>query len=390
MKTHFPEFFPPSETDFKDFWSRGIISLDANVLLNAYRYTEETQKKLFEILDKIGDRLWLSNQAAFEFLSNRRNVILGQKSQFANLEKYADSMKKHAKDGISKNLNFRYHPTIDKEEIFGAIELTLDEIAEKAKKLSDEYPHSLEEDSVLEYYLARFEGKVGEPFEQQELDAVIKEGKQRFSKEIPPGYEDNLKPEETRYGDLILWKQLINKGKEMNLPILFVTDDDKEDWWRIVKRQTLGQREELTKEMRVEGGVPFYMYSVHRFLKYAKEYLEVDVSESQIDEAENMRDDNSDIAPERPKVSLLDVAMGKYTMLEALQHNYSLFAPPPTPTEGDLAIYKQLQQEGFIDEMTKQLNDASKAIEREAIARRILNLPDVGEETSGTTETESE
>ena len=34
------------------------------------------------------------------------------------------------------------------------------------------------------------------------------------------------------YGDLILWFQIIDYAKEKKCPIIFVTNDVKEDWWQ--------------------------------------------------------------------------------------------------------------------------------------------------------------
>ena len=40
-------------------------------------------------------------------------------------------------------------------------------------------------------------------------------------------YEEDIK----KYGDLILWYQIIDKAKESKKPIILISGDVKEDWW---------------------------------------------------------------------------------------------------------------------------------------------------------------
>jgi hypothetical protein len=45
------------------------------------------------------------------------------------------------------------------------------------------------------------------------LKVIYKEAEQRFKESIPPGYKDNKKPEPDKYGDIVLWFQLIDYAK---------------------------------------------------------------------------------------------------------------------------------------------------------------------------------
>ncbi len=42
MKDTFHQYLPYTENQIKEIWSSGLIIPDANVLLNVYRYSEET------------------------------------------------------------------------------------------------------------------------------------------------------------------------------------------------------------------------------------------------------------------------------------------------------------------------------------------------------------
>jgi hypothetical protein len=99
---------------------------------------------------------------------------------------------------------------------------------------------------------------------------------------------------ERRYGDLILWKQIIKeiqaRGNVQGL--IFVTDDQKEDWWWIVESRgpkTIGPRPELVEELCAQGSVTlFYMYPSERFMHYARKYLEVEVKQESIEQVKNV------------------------------------------------------------------------------------------------------
>jgi hypothetical protein len=99
------------------------------------------------------------------------------------------------------------------------------------------------------------------------------------------------------YGDAILWLQLIDYAKSEKKPIIFVTDDDKEDWWLESGGKTISPRPELVQEMLTEAGVKFYMYSADRFLDYAQKFLHLSEQPEVIEEAKEIREQNVEFEP---------------------------------------------------------------------------------------------
>src|ERR1700688_3354811 len=75
MRSVFPGYFTPTKKEFAKLWGESVFAFDANVLLGLYRSTSETQQVFFTVLDKIADRMFLPNQAAFGYLKNRLGVI---------------------------------------------------------------------------------------------------------------------------------------------------------------------------------------------------------------------------------------------------------------------------------------------------------------------------
>jgi PIN like domain len=91
-----------------------------------------------------------------------------------------------------------------------------------------------------------------------------------FKNKIPPGFMDVDKDEDERYGDLVLWVEIIEQAKSISKPIIFVTDDQKEDWWLRISGRTIGLRPELVAELWGATRQLFYMYSTDRFIEMAK------------------------------------------------------------------------------------------------------------------------
>jgi hypothetical protein len=114
---------------------------------------------------------------------------------------------------------------------------------------------------------------------------AVDEAARRQAERIPPGFAERDKGDAT--GDYILWRQLLNEAKDHQRPILFVTDDSKEDWVRLGRgKENLGPRPELVLEMQEEAGVRLHVSSVRGLLADARRYLGSDVSSSTLEEAE--------------------------------------------------------------------------------------------------------
>lgn len=83
-----------------------------------------------------------------------------------------------------------------------------------------------------------------------------------------PGYKDDKKSEDKKYGDLILWYQIIDKASESKKPIILISGDVKEDWWLEKNSKRIMPLPQLKKEMFEKAGVDFHIYTADRFLEY--------------------------------------------------------------------------------------------------------------------------
>jgi hypothetical protein len=78
MRNRFPGYYRPADEQLRSLWQNGTFVLDANVLLNVYRYSEETAHHLLNLLATIAARLWVPHQPALEFHRNRPEEIFRQ------------------------------------------------------------------------------------------------------------------------------------------------------------------------------------------------------------------------------------------------------------------------------------------------------------------------
>ncbi len=305
MKDLFPGYYRPSEEDFSGLWKNCVFILDTNVLLNLYRYSEESRNDFLKVLYKIETRLWIPHQVALEFQENRTKVIEEQEKKF-------DSIKKILEDNQSRiTRELHNFPSVNHETLIDKISQLFGEFLEEIKPLETKQLKSNEPDYIRDVVDSLFKGKIGEPPTQLELESIEKEGEKRYKIKYPPGFKDEQSKKKKapylcngmsfkrEYGDLILWKEILKEVEIRNWKqIIFVTDDGKEDWWREEQGKTIGARPELVEEICKAGASIFYMYTPERFLKYAKEYIEVDIKEESIQQVEEISAIRNDLLNE--------------------------------------------------------------------------------------------
>ena len=187
---------------------------------------------------------------------------------------------------------YNRHRLINVEPLTERIRSAFTTVKEELDKTKEKHPDLMQENQLRNKITELFDGKVGPPYGLEKLEAIYKLGDKRYREKIPPGYSDAKKEGTERYGDLVLWFQIIDKAKEIRKPIIFVTDDGKEDWWYIFKGQTIGPRPQLVDEMLAEATVSFYMYHPESFMEHLKNLLKSDIEPKVIEEVKNIRQED--------------------------------------------------------------------------------------------------
>ena len=304
MKDGFKGFYTPGGDDLDSVWNseHTIFVFDTNVYLNIYSYAEETKADLFSVLDKIKKKLWVPNHVALEYQKRRLDVIDRERGTFTKITNVFNKFNNQINVEIIQSLGIEKKlPALHKSladfmfDFNGLCDDFVSGALEEQKKLKPDVRSGDEIRKKLDVILS---GKIGQPFTQEELDEIYLEGEDRFLKKIPPGFKDASKGGDLsdfsymganykrKFGDLIIWKQLIiEASKEEVKNVVFITDDKKNDWWYGVGDKIIGPQERLQSEFYSLTKVDnFKMYDTVDFLKDAVSYLGTKVDEKSFDD----------------------------------------------------------------------------------------------------------
>lgn len=286
MRDLFRGYYKPTPSELAAIWEKCIFCFDANVLLHIYSYTPETRDRFFEIINRLNERIWIPHQVAYEYQKNRLFVISDQIKAYEEIELILNKNLANLKNEIFKD--YKRHPFLNTQEIVEDIEKAIEEVKAKIKLAQTNHPNYLEADDLREVLSDLLEGKVGHPYSEEELESIYQKAEKRFSYKKPPGYKDAKKPIPKNYGDVVLWFQLIDYARNQQKPIIFITDDDKEDWWLKYEGETVEPRPDLIQEIVSEVGVEdfkFYMYHSDQFIDYAEKFLGLPIKPEAVQEA---------------------------------------------------------------------------------------------------------
>lgn len=291
MRNQFPFHFKRTDKEVKEIWKNPIFSFDANILLHLYRYSPDTRIELIEIIDKISPNLWLPEQAAYEYLKNRPIVISEQIVSLEVARKEVCDSKSKLTDQL-KNKNTRSHPYYSeqaKQSYEVGTRALLDELDKNLTEIKALYNDDPTKDKIADW----FDGRTGEAFSDEEFEEHCQAGEERYSHKVPPGYadgenktkKDTRSEKRSRYGDFLIWLQLMNYAKSEKKDVIFVTDDAKEDWWLLKgDSEIFTPRPELIEEFYNVTGQQVLIYSFLKFLKHGRTHLNFSVSSDAEDE----------------------------------------------------------------------------------------------------------
>ena len=313
----------------KAIWESTCIVFDTSALLDLYKYSKEACESLFEETFKnIEGCFWIPKHVEYEYILNRSDVIENTKNEYQKLNGSNAQNKSHTKsiqdsvNSIKNNVqgiedilkDENIHPYIDSdvcrlkdlqenlasfEEIFQTFQ---DRVKNQVDRRFGEIDQVIREDYILDYIGKFF--KVGREFSFDEQLRIVEEGEIRFRNKIPPGYMDsalggvsgkNVKEGLQQYGDLIIWKQILEYAKEVDKDIMLVINDRKCDWCYSRKKSSRIERprEELVLEFAQYSERRFWMYTLSDFIYHLNKHPDIKVS-SRVSEETNAIEEKID------------------------------------------------------------------------------------------------
>lgn len=281
-----------------------IIIPDANILLYLYKCSFNSSQNIVELLKKVKDKVIVPSRVYKEYMAHREEEQAKIDRKYDNFTKDLKNQVKEVKGKISGSISEsrKYDfPNCDLLEkgINTFLDKTIDAISTYESSLSSEKQNKSVQianvEQLIQFWTTQ-EKVLQEPNMLQILE-YVKEGEFRYRYKMPPGYMDEEEKDKQikkdikqdtfenrirKYGDLIVWKEIINVGKttQGDKTILFLTNDVKEDWWvtrgEQKNKEAVRMRDELLKEYVAEtGNNRIEFMTLSKFYELFSHYYEI-------------------------------------------------------------------------------------------------------------------
>lgn len=277
--------------EFKKIRSKShLIVLDTNIFLELYRQPANISIDVIEALSKILNNLYMPRQVYDEYIRNYQTVCGSEKKKYQKVSReLTESVRKLQDDISSKTNEYRKHNYSDITKLQTDLNNKIDDIQSIIKTFESDHKIEislnldfLNNDKVKEFVdLLKDQKRIGTIIPFSEKLAILQEGKIRFDNLLPPGFKDCEKEGADKYGDLLVWKDIIKVAKEQNVNIIFVCNDIKEDWWEKDRENPIELRNELLVEFKETNAyLNIHFLTLDKFFSYIAEELQVSKSKS--------------------------------------------------------------------------------------------------------------
>lgn len=124
-------------------------------------------------------------------------------------------------------------------------------------------------------------GQVGTKPTEEVMKQRIADARKRYDANVPtPGSKDQKK--DNPYGDYLIWCELVDKARDAGTPILFVSRDQKDDWYRRHNGKLLGPLPGLRAEMKNGAQQLYHHTTLDGLLHLAKAHLGLNVEDEDV------------------------------------------------------------------------------------------------------------
>lgn len=264
--------FPSPENAFAPYHAAAssnadvIVAIDTSTLLLPYSVRKDDLTALAKVYEALAaqDRLFIPARSAREFIRHRdrklADMIQGLNAKISRI------------NIPDKNLS----PLL--EGVAG-----YDALANAANKLKTAHSEYISAHADIIKTIKAWRGddpvtsvyrKVFTPpriIEHEDaFDDVLSEWKARREAKVPPGYKDAAK-EDSGIGDFLIWKSVLRLGASHKKDLVFVTGEEKADWFVRSEGEAIYPRPELIDEYRrASDGHHIRLSSLHELLSAMK------------------------------------------------------------------------------------------------------------------------
>lgn len=259
MKKHFPGYYTYTKQEQKDLIGKSTIVFGASVLLDLLKISYG--KDFLDIVsNKIGmERLWLPYDTAWLYHERLAAII---DEQIKNVDSAASALYR-LKDSFSDNGQHPYIPD--------TLKMDFDKMMNKIKDALDKDRSFLLghlDNSLLRKRIdVIFQGRIGEPYEQNQMEQLYRESEERHKQHRHPCIDfSSSKNIRIRHHRLIVWKQIERYAKEEQKPIVLVLNRITPNWFFIYNDAMVRPHQNLINEFIENTGQNIYIITAHELI----------------------------------------------------------------------------------------------------------------------------
>lgn len=242
--------------------SDALVVIDTNALLLPYAVGKEDLGALADTYRALAERgrLFLPARSAREFIKNRDRKISDLLQTLSNLAS------RISVEGVVS-------PILEEVEGYDDLKEASAVLAEGRKaylkaitRIRAGVTSWRGNDPVTSLYAEVF--KTPNVVEHDgEREALQREWSERNFNKVPPGYKDGGKAD-TGIGDYLIWRTILRLGREHKKDLIFVTGEEKADWFVRSGGEPIFARPELLVEYRgASGGKNLHLSSLAELLR---------------------------------------------------------------------------------------------------------------------------
>lgn len=369
MKSHFSQYYRISNNDLLGKFEDCIFIFDACALLDIFRLKQDLVDDIFKVIEHYKEQIRIPYQAASEYFKDI-NVVLTKQIDNINASKKSF-------DDFSQTFQAqRNYPYITDatSKLLARLKKQIEiDFSSQTKYIEDQLIYGSHQNKLFNL----LEGKVLKPFSPEEISEIEKEGEQRYSDKIPPGWKDASKGD-NRYGDLINWKEILRFAKESGKSIIYVSNDAKEDWVAKVKGKKIGVLPQLLEEFYTAVGNSdqlFHVYTLDRFLAFINDHDKDVISKEAVQDIQ--------VSIEKPQTPL--------SMFEYIQKKNKVFKTPEYITKlqeideaykkisklnGSIWSDECMDQKDFVDNADRDSPKLIQNLENENLSKKKQGMAD--------------
>ncbi|MFF0723076.1 PIN-like domain-containing protein [Micromonospora sp. NPDC003816] len=339
----------------RPFFTKGLVVLDANVLLDLYRYTQEPRNQVLAALRMVAQqqRLWLPHQVGLEFVRNREKAVQGRLSNLSAVrriveDRFASATRTviEARNEVAYLLREMAHDDqtadslvaeISEAAVQSALKEWRESLTNQLSALRNAenvtLQHVRAKDPLLPQIAELFENRIGDPPVEEETRQLVHHAvTYRYPNRIPPGFADQGKGTDlAKAGDFLLWEEIIRHAATLPQPrrVLLVSRDTKEDWYeQDDKGQPVRPWPALHDELQARSNAELLILKPKDFLHGAQTFLGAQFGEGTYEEVDRVSEE-VDQRPPLPRQPLdADVLLA--SLSEAQPYTFENAARAPS------------------------------------------------------------